>query len=148
MQKQHKGQFLIFAGILTVSLAAWFIYRKLKKNKEAALTSGGYGGYSGSGSTSAPKGSFPLKKGSSGALVKQLQQALLAQGGKLPKYGADGKFGSETEAALKSLYKSTSVTDQTMFDYITKLSGKNPSAGSGLDYPINKPYVDSIGLKF
>lgn len=149
MQKQHKGQFLVFAGILAASLGVWFVYRKIKKNKEAPQSGGSSGGYISSGGSTASKSAFPLKKGSSGALVKQLQQALLSQGGKLPKYGADGKFGAETEAALKSLYKSTSVTDQTMFDYITKLSGKNSSpSANGPEYPLNKPYLDSIGLKF
>ena len=46
---------------------------------------------------------FPLKSGSKGAHVKALQEALIAKYGKsiLPKYGADGDFGSETIAALK-----------------------------------------------
>ena len=43
---------------------------------------------------------FPLKKGSKGEVVKQLQNAL---GGKknLPKFGADGQFGTETEVAVQ-----------------------------------------------
>lgn len=46
---------------------------------------------------------FPLKKGSKGDKVKQLQQALIAKYGAavLPKYGADGDFGGETAGALK-----------------------------------------------
>lgn len=56
---------------------------------------------SGATTTSATSG-FPLKKGSKGALVKSLQQALISKygAGILPKYGADGDFGTETATAL------------------------------------------------
>ncbi|MFI5195706.1 MAG: peptidoglycan-binding protein [Chitinophagales bacterium] len=45
---------------------------------------------------------FPLKKGSKGDKVKQLQEALIEKYGAsiLPKFGADGDFGSETAKAL------------------------------------------------
>lgn len=64
---------------------------------------------------------FPLKKGSKGNNVKQLQDALLAKYGRsiLPKYGADGDFGSETEAALKKVDYPTTI-DQSTFNVITQ----------------------------
>jgi peptidoglycan hydrolase-like protein with peptidoglycan-binding domain len=44
---------------------------------------------------------FPLKKGSKGANVIRLQTALKSlNSSALPRYGVDGDFGSETEAAL------------------------------------------------
>lgn len=46
-----------------------------------------------------------LKFGSRGTDVKFLQSMLLQLGEKLPKYGADGDFGRETEAAVKSFQK-------------------------------------------
>ncbi|MBI2968897.1 MAG: hypothetical protein HYY40_13940 [Bacteroidetes bacterium] len=48
---------------------------------------------------------FPLKKGSKGAKVKALQNALVAKYGKeiLPRFGADGDFGNELLSALKKL---------------------------------------------
>lgn len=51
----------------------------------------------------ADKTGFPLKKGSKGEKVRQLQEALIAKHGPaiLPKYGADGDFGTETVNALK-----------------------------------------------
>lgn len=151
MKKPNRNQFLVFAGILAATLAAYLIYQRAKKKsaeKEAEAASGG-------GNTTSKSANifsnFPLKKGSSGNLVKQLQQALMSQGGKLPKYGADGKFGSETEAALKSLYKVTTV-DETTFNYITKIGNKAKSVASSSkttpDYPINKEYADNLGLKF
>ena len=47
---------------------------------------------------------FPLQIGSKGSLVKKLQNALIKQYGAniLPKYGADGGFGTETKNALLS----------------------------------------------
>ena len=43
-----------------------------------------------------------LKKGCKGADVVALQEALLKLGYTLPKYGADGKYGSETESAVRA----------------------------------------------
>lgn len=42
-----------------------------------------------------------LRFGSKGTAVKQLQETLLSLGYKLPIYGADSDFGSETERAVK-----------------------------------------------
>lgn len=42
-----------------------------------------------------------LRKGDNGKTVKALQQLLLANGIKLPEYGADGDFGEETEDGVK-----------------------------------------------
>ncbi len=44
-----------------------------------------------------------------GADVAALQKAILAQGGKLPKYGADAEWGSETMEALKGLQDKRAV---------------------------------------
>ena len=46
-------------------------------------------------------GTRTLKKGSKGTDVKALQEFLLQLGYSLPRYGADGDFGSETETAIK-----------------------------------------------
>ena len=51
-----------------------------------------------------------LKRGCKGNDVKQLQEALMKLGYKLPKYGADGDFGSETEAAVKQFQKDYHLT--------------------------------------
>ena len=47
-------------------------------------------------------GSRLLRKGAEGNDVKQLQEYLLRLGYSLPKYGADGDFGAETEAAVRA----------------------------------------------
>lgn len=50
-------------------------------------------------------GSRVLKKGCKGDDVKELQAALILMGFKLPKYGADGGFGSETRNAVRKFQK-------------------------------------------
>jgi hypothetical protein len=65
------------------------------------------------------KGDFPLKLGSSGAKVKELQNALLSKDPNcLPKYGADSDFGSETEAALIKITGKSTVNSQEELDKI------------------------------
>lgn len=58
---------------------------------------------------------FPLKRGSKGDKVKNLQEALIAKYGKqiLPRYGADGDFGSEMAVALKKLKIPVSIDEST-----------------------------------
>jgi len=58
---------------------------------------------------------FPLKKGSKGDKVRLLQEALIAKNGKsiLPRYGADGDFGTETVNALKKLGLPTVISHST-----------------------------------
>lgn len=67
-----------------------------------------------------PKAEFPLKKGSKGTKVMQLQQALIATYGKsiLPKWGADGDFGSELAKALKKLNHPATISE-SLFHVIT-----------------------------
>lgn len=75
------------------------------------------------------KSIFPLKKGSKGDKVRQLQQALIAQHGEsiLPKYGADGDFGTEMVNALKKLKYPTKVTE-SLFNVITSSKGSNTNS--------------------
>lgn len=55
--------------------------------------------------TNVPLGSRLLAKGMEGNDVRMLQELLLELGYALPKYGADGQFGAETEAALKAFQR-------------------------------------------
>lgn len=77
--------------------------------------------------TTVPKDSFPLSKGSKGDNVKVLQDALIAKYGKaiLPKYGADGDFGSEMVTALKKVGLPESI-NETTFNLLVK--------GAGIDH--------------
>lgn len=51
-----------------------------------------------------------LKKGSRGDEVKDFQQELVNRKYSLPRHGVDGKFGPETEAAVKSFQKDHGLT--------------------------------------
>lgn len=82
--------------------------------------------------SSAPaSASMLLKKGSKGPQVKQLQEALINKYGKtiLPKYGADGDFGSEVETALKTKGYPTQI-DLATFNKIVSPDGQTTSITS------------------
>lgn len=55
-------------------------------------------------------GERTLRKGMQGDDVKELQEGLMKIGYSLPKYGADGDFGGETETAVKSLQTKAGLT--------------------------------------
>jgi|ERR1700757_2950827 len=93
--------------------------------------------------------SFPLQKGSQGSLVKQLQQALISNYGKsiLPKYGADGGFGSETITALRSK-GFPSVIDQDTFNKIVSGNANNGASNNSStdDTPIHPSIEQPIDI--
>ena len=51
-----------------------------------------------------------IRKGAKGAAVTELQGLLKKHGYSLPRYGADGSFGAETETALKAFQKDKGLT--------------------------------------
>lgn len=51
-----------------------------------------------------------LRKGNKGQYVTLLQTMLINRGYQLPRYGADGSFGAETEAAVKAFQKDWGLT--------------------------------------
>jgi len=60
---------------------------------------------------------FPLKKGSRGTLVKQVQTLLMKLDSKnLPKFGADGSFGTETETAIQKELGKKTIDSQADID--------------------------------
>ena len=60
-------------------------------------------------------GTRTLKKGSKGSDVKAMQEFLLQLGYVLPRYGADGDFGSETETALKAFQKKVGIKQDGIY---------------------------------
>ena len=89
--------------------------------------------------TNTSAGTFPLKKGSKGASVRELQGYLLRIDSKsLPKYGIDGDFGSETQAAVKKITGKTSVDNQAELDAI-KNKAQAYKVGSPLVYTYQSP---------
>lgn len=51
-----------------------------------------------------------LQRGASGSGVREMQNDLLQLGFSLPQYGADGKFGAETEQTVKDFQYTYGVT--------------------------------------
>ena len=60
-----------------------------------------------------------LKPGDSGEYVRRLQMALMRAGYSLPRYGADGKFGAETAAALRAFQRVNALPVTGECDNIT-----------------------------
>lgn len=70
---------------------------------------------------------YPLKKGSKNSCVTQLQWALINSYGSaiLPRYGADGDWGSETESAMlqlagKNVISSSADLNDTIMQILNK----------------------------
>jgi len=95
-----------------------------------------------------PKSTFPLKRGSKGEKVKQLQEAIISTYGAnlLPRYGADGDFGKELANALKKLNYS-SVVSESLFNVITGGKATQNSLALQLNIALNKSdYSSTMSL--
>jgi hypothetical protein len=95
--------------------------------------------------------SFPLKKGSKNELVKSLQLALIAKygAGILPKYGADGDFGSETVAALAKAGLPATIDESTYYVIVQGSSSaidKSALAGKFITAAENGDFNTVLGL--
>lgn len=131
---------------LPVLVGGLLIYKQFRKKQPSGGVTGstgigsptGVGGLTGStgiGGSASSNDFFPLKKGSKGQNVRDLQELMLKINNKLlPRYGADGDFGSETEAAVVSLLNKKTVEysdytalqnqyNQKAFPYATPKSG-------------------------
>ena len=67
-------------------------------------------------------------KGSQGQSVKDIQKALMAAGFALQNYGADGKFGAETEMAVMGFQRNHNLepTGKVDEELLTKLMDYKP----------------------
>lgn len=84
------------SGVVTSRLSHWDEWGELK-------------GVCYDGQTSEPFVPI-LRKGSQGDEVRALQERMLKLGYSLPRFGADGKFGNETERALKAFQAKAGIT--------------------------------------
>jgi hypothetical protein len=120
MVKGKKYWLPIALGIVGI----YYIIRSMKKTPSVMDSEGNIdtssGGSTSSGGTT-PASDFPLKKGSKGALVQRLQLAIGTD--KLPKFGADGDFGTETQTALKAITGKTQVDSLLEIDAIASKRG-------------------------
>ena len=150
MEKAQKKK-ILFIGLGTITTAVlgffgWQAYKDKQETKQKKTTkSSTYGTSSPTTSTpsdttksyvphpssSSGNDGFPLKKGSKGEKVKALQQALIAKFGAsiMPRYGADGDFGNETAAAIKTAGLPSTI-DLSTFNALTG-GGSNTSSNGG-----------------
>lgn len=148
MEKRTK-YILIGLGVVGVGVGGYYLYQHFKggntqsnnedlqKIMEASSITSRINPPRSTASTSSrstsqlPSG-FPLKRGSKGNLVKNLQEALIKKYGNviLPKYGADGGFGTETYNALSSKGIPTTIDSDT-YTKILLSSGSKQTTSSG-----------------
>lgn len=117
---KKNTQKILFAIPIVVGL--YLIVRQLIKKAPTSTTPTidpviGYNPISGGDSTSGRNDAFPLKKGSFGDNVKKLQTAITAiDANLLSRYGIDSDFGRETEAAVKTLLGTKTVSEAQLAD--------------------------------
>lgn len=131
---------LIGLGVLGSGVAGflgWSFYKRKKRanqeNEDALIET------STPNTNTAGNDNFPLKNGSKGAKVKQLQNALIKKYGAsiLPKYGADGMFGKETAAALVRAKLPATINETTFNSFV----GVNILSG----FLLSSPEIISTG---
>lgn len=154
-----KKWLLIGLGVAATGALSYFGWQYWKKKKEESSTpendAPDFSTADTSSYTPRPKAApqrnddFPLKKGSKGENVRALQQALISKLGKdaLGKAGADGDFGSKTEAALKKAGLPIAI-DETTFNVLTKGSSPDPTATATQFYAAatKKDFAKTISL--
>lgn len=100
MSKTQK----ILIVVVLVAVLAVIIYLVFIKKKQTGDTPT-------STSTTANSGVFPLKMGSKGKEVEQLQTYLIKQyGAKFPQFGVDGDWGAETDTNVQKFLKRDNVS--------------------------------------
>lgn len=91
---------------------------------------------------------FPLKRGSKGARVRALQVYILNKDkNALPKFGADGDFGKETEDALIKLFGKKEIFDQAELNAIQEASKPVFTQGSPLVFQYQQQQPPSFIFK-
>lgn len=75
-------------------------------------------------------------KGDKGEEVKRIQNRLIALGYSLPRYGADGSFGAETESAVKQFQSDHGLTDDGLVGPKTKTDLDNATTRTNTSFPL------------
>ena len=105
-KKNHVGIYLGDGTVVECSSGVQWTNRVTSKWTYFAIPKGLYDGTDVSYQLSVVSPSRPtLRLGAKGESVREMQKLLLAAGEMLPKYGADGSFGAETLAAVRSFQR-------------------------------------------
>jgi len=119
---------MILIPVVLAATGLYFIFRK-KKTVPTNPISGGSGTINNNGVIIPEKivvngvetsVNFPLRRGSTSELVRQLQVALMQYFPALPKGYDDGKFGKNTEADLFKVTKKKMVETQAELDALIR----------------------------
>lgn len=86
-----------------------------------------------------------LNLGDKGASVKALQNKLMSLGYNLPKYGADGSFGKETDLAVKQFQKDHNLTADGIVGPATSKALGTATPKTTTPEPKDLPKVTSLG---
>lgn len=87
-------------------------------------------------STESTGGSYCYGNGDSGDEVRRIQNRLIALGYSLPIYGADGSFGSETEAAVKQFQSDNGLTADGLVGPKTMTALDNATTRTNTSFPL------------
>jgi len=92
-----------------------------------------------------------IKRGQKGEKVKEMQELLMQLGYKLPKFGADGDFGAETEKAVKQFQRDWGLPETGVVDQITMdrmKSAPKPKKYSITLYGLSKTDAEDVRKKY
>jgi len=127
-----NNKYIKFAALGAIAIGGYLVIRNLLGKSSSATTVSTVPTLP----TQITAQDFPIKKGSKGDKVREIQQILLGiDANALPKYGADGDFGSETESALFKYLNKKSVDNQD--DMITLNGLKDAAQGQNLQNSVN-----------
>lgn len=151
MAKNKLLPYVLFG--LPLAIGAYFVIKSMrerKKEQEPQTPSPTPSARPVTPITTAPtSGAFPLRKGSKGSKVSELQQAIIARDKTLlPRFGVDGDFGSETEAAVLKLLGKKSVDSQAEIDSINPASLASQRRDFPLIFPQTPPNQLVLGVPF
>lgn len=124
----NKNTRNLIGGIMLIA-GAYFVYRYFRGGKKAPSKPLELEDFSNIPQAPITSNTFPLKKGSKGAKVVELQNVILRiNPNLLAKFGADGDFGSETEAAVVKLLGKKTIDSQADIESIKNQKSKSPLA--------------------
>lgn len=100
--------------------------------------------------TEKPVNGANLAVGSKGEQVKELQNKLLSLGYSLPRYGADGSFGAETENAVKLFQYAAGLADDGIVGPLTRAALEKAMAEKEADpalYSVTIPNLNEAQMQ-
>lgn len=144
-----KNTKYIIGGLLAVA-GIYFIAKYFKQQKGEVAQPQSPEPVSPSRPTqTAPRVGFPLKRGSRGSKVTEVQQIIKKLDATLlPKFGIDGDFGRETEAAVEKLLGKKTIDSQADINTLNNMLNqklfpiifpKNQPSGQ-IQFGIPKPF--------